>query len=113
MRKLEIGLGVAAGVTGLIIAMLSMLQVLPYSAKDVLLPHDTASVQTYAIVLLAANALGIAGAVIVRRHHLMGSVMMFVVTLIVLVFGFPWMSIPAVVYVMSVMLAMVPVKYED
>ena len=113
MRKLEIGLGLAAGFTGIILSVLSMIQALPYSANDVFLPHDAASVQTFAVVLLAANALGILGAVIVKRHHLLGSVMMFAVTLVLLVFGFPWMCIPAVAYVMSVVLAMVPVKYED
>lgn len=113
MRKLEIGLGVAAGLTGIILSVLSLMQVLPYTDSDVLLPHDSASVKLYAIVLLAANALGTIGAVIVRRHHLLGSVIMFAVTLIVLVFGFPWLCVPAVVYIMSVMLAMVPVKYEE
>jgi hypothetical protein len=112
MRKLEIGLGVAAGTTGIILSILSMMQILPYTTEDIFLPHDAANVQTYAIVLLAANAIGVAGAVIVKWHHVLGSVTMFAVTLIVLVFGFPWQSIPAVVYVMSVVLAMVPVKYE-
>ena len=113
MRKLEIGLGVAAGLTGIILSVLSLMQVLPYTESDVLLPHDAASVQTYAMVLLAANALGIVGAVIVKWHHLLGSVIMFAVTLVILVFGFPWLCIPAVVYIMSVVLAMVPVKYEE
>ncbi len=113
MRKLEIGLGLAAGLTGIILSVLSMMRVLPYTAQDVLLPHDPASVQIYAIVLLAANVLGIVGALLVKRHNLLGSIIMFIVTLVVLVFGFPWLCIPAVVYIMSVVLAMVPVKYEE
>ena len=113
MRKLEIGLGLAAGITGIILSVLSLIQVLPYTTKDLLLPHDPASVRTYAIILLAANVLGTFGAVLVKWHHLLGSIIMFVVTLVVLVFGFPWLCIPAVIYFMSVMLAMVPVKYEE
>lgn len=113
MRKMEIGLGVAAGIAGLLLAALSMMGVLPYSAKDVFLPHDAQNVHTYAIVLAAANALGVAGALIVKRHHVLGSLIMFAVTLTVLVFGFPWQCIPAVVYIMSVVLAMVPVKYAE
>lgn len=113
MRKLEIGLGMAAGLTGILLSVLSMMQVLPYTTKDVFLPHDPQSVQTYAIILLAANVIGIAGALIVKRHNLLGSIIMFIVTLVVLVFGFPWLCIPAVVYIMSVVLAMVPIKYEE
>lgn len=113
MRKLEIGLGMAAGLTGILLSVLSIMQVLPYTTKDVFLPHDPQSVQTYAIILLAANVIGIAGALIVKRHNLLGSIIMFIVTLVVLVFGFPWLCIPAVVYIMSVVLAMVPIKYEE
>ncbi len=113
MRKLEIGLGVAAGLTGIILSVLSLMQVLPYTESDVFLPHDAASLQTYGIVLLAANICGVIGAIIVKWRNLLGSIVMVIVTLVVLVFGFPWLCIPAVVYVMSVMLAMVPVKYEE
>lgn len=113
MRKMEIGLGAAAGIAGLLLAALSMTGVLPYSAKDMLLPHDAQNVQAYAIVLAAANALGVAGALLVKRRHVLGSLIMFAVTLTVLFFGFPWQSIPAVVYIMSVVLAMVPVKYAE
>jgi hypothetical protein len=112
MRKTEIGLGVAAGLTGIVLAVLSMLGVLPYSTKDVIMPHDAASVQTYAIILLAVNALGVIGAVLVKWQHVAGSVIMTLVTFTVLIFGFPWQSITAVVYIISVVLAMVPVKTE-
>lgn len=112
MRKTEIGLGVAAGIVGVVLAVLSMLFVLPYSTKDVIMPHDAASVQTYAIILLAVNVLGIAGAVMVKWHHLVGSIIMTLATFAVLIFGFPWQSITAVMYIISVVLAMVPVKTE-
>ncbi len=110
MRKTEIGLGIAAGIIGLVLALLSLLSVLPYSEQDVILPHDAASVQTYGIILLAVNALGVAAAITVNKHHVMGSVVMTLCTVAVLVFGFPWQSITAVVYIISVVLAMVPVK---
>jgi len=112
MRKTEIGLGVTAGTVGIVLAVLSMLSVLPYSTKDVLLPHDAASVQTYAVILLAANVLGVAGAIAVSRHHVLGSLIMLLATFVVLIFGFPWQSITAVIYIISVVLALVPVKIE-
>lgn len=112
MRKMEIGLGVVAGIVGIVFAVLSMYEILPYSTKDVIMPHDAASVQTYAIILLAANALGIAGAVLVKWHHVMGSVIMMLVAFASLIFGFPWQSITAVIYIISVVLAVVPVKAE-
>ncbi len=113
MRKTEIGLGMAAGITGVVLAVLSMFSVLPYSAKDIIMPHDAVSVQTCAIILLAANVLGIAGAVVVKWHHVAGSVMMTLVMFIVLICGFPWQSVTAVLYIISVVLAMVPVKNEQ
>ncbi len=113
MRKTEICLGAAAGITGVLLAVLSMLHLLPYSAKDVFLPHDAASVQAYAIILLTANLFGAAGALTVSRHHVLGSVMMLIAAAAVLFLGFPWQSVPAVVYIISIVLAMVPVKYEE
>lgn len=112
MRKMEIGLGISAGVVGVVLAVLSMIGILPYTTKDIIMPHDAASVQTYAIILLAANALGIVGAVIVKWQHVVGSVMMLLVAFVVLTFGFPWQSITAVIYIISVVLAMVPVRTE-
>ncbi len=113
MRKTEIGLGAAAGTIGAVLAVLSMLHILPYSAKDVFLPHDAESVQIYAAILLAANLFGMAGAFTVSRHHVLGSVMMLIAAVVVLFLGFPWQSIPAVIYIISIVLAMVPVKYEE
>lgn len=113
MRKTEIGLGVAAGITGIVLTLLSMMSVLSYSAKDIVMPHDASSVSIYFIVLLAANTLGVIGAIIIRWHHVLGSVVMMLVTIIVLIFGFPWQSVSAVMYIMSVVLAMVPVKYAE
>ncbi len=107
MRKTELWLGVGAGVAGLLLAVLSFVKVLPYSSEAI---SASASVALSAVVCAAANIAGIAGAVMVQRHHILGSVIMAIVMVVVLFFGFPWQSIPAVVYIMSVVLALVPVR---
>ena len=107
MRKTELWLGVGAGMTGLLLAVLSLLEVLPYSPQAI---SASSSITLSAVVCAAANVAGIAGAVMVQRHHILGSAVMAVVMVVVLCFGFPWQSIPAVVYIMSVVLAVVPVR---
>jgi hypothetical protein len=107
MRKTELWLGVGAGTAGVLLAVLSLFGVLPYSPQAL---TASSSVTLSAVVCAAANIIGIAGAVTVQRHHIMASAVMTVVMVVVLFFGFPWQSIPAVVYIMSVVLALVPVK---
>ena len=106
MRKTELALGLIAGVCGLLLAALSLLRVTHY------LPGTLASAHYSGYILLAANAAGIIGALIVMKHHVAGSVVMLLATAAVMVFGFPWQSVSAVIYIMAVVLAMVPVKYE-
>lgn len=106
MRKTEIYLGIIAGLAGIILAVLYMLNVLPYKTAVL----DVQTVFVFGTVLIGANIIGIAGALLINRNHLLGSAVMTAVTIIVVVFGFPWQSLPAVIYIMSVVMAAVPVK---
>ena len=106
MRKTEMTLGLIAGITGLVLAVLSLLGVTEY------LPGTLAEAAYSGYILLGANALGIAGALIVLKHHIAGSVLMLAATITVMVLGFPWQSIPGTVYIMAIVLALVPVKAD-
>lgn len=106
MRKTELTLGLIAGISGLILAGLSLLGVTHY------LDGTLAAAASSGYILLGANVLGIIGALSVIKHHVAGSIMMLLATAGVMLFGFPWLSISAVIYIMAVVLAMVPVKYE-
>lgn len=107
MRKTELVLGLIAGVSGLLLAALSLLEVTKY------LDGTLAAAAYSSYILFGANVVGIAGALVVRKHHVLGSIAMAIATVAVMVFGFPWQSIPGVIYIMAVVLAMVPVKYEQ
>ena len=109
MRKTETGLGIAAGASGIILGLLSLMGVLPYRSGS-LVTHDADTVVVIGLVLIAVNVAGIIGALTVRKHHVIGSVVMAAVTVAVLILGFPWQSLPAVIYIMSVVMALVPVK---
>ena len=85
----------------MLLAVLSITGILPYTEE---------AVRAYDVVCIAANAAGIVGAIMVQKHHIAGSVIMAAVMIIVMCFGFPWQSIPAVMYIISVVLAVVPVK---
>jgi hypothetical protein len=106
MRKTELTLGLIAGICGLVLAVLSLKGVTHY------LPGTLAVAPYSGYVLLGANVVGIIGALLVLKHHVAGSVAMVLATAAVMVFGFPWQTISAVVYIMAVVLAVVPVKYE-
>jgi len=99
-------LGLIAGISGLLLAVLSLLGVTGY------LPGTLASAPYSGYVLLAANVLGLAGALVVLKQHIVGSVAMVLATAVVLPFGFPWQSISGVIYIMAVVLALVPVKTD-
>ncbi len=106
MRKTELTLGLIAGICGLVLAVLSLMGMTQY------LPGTLGASAYSGYIQLGANALGIIGALSVLKHHVAGSVMMLLATAGVMLFGFPWQSISAVVYIMAVVLAVVPVKYE-
>jgi len=106
MRKTEMTLGLIAGIAGLVLAALSLMGVTTY------LPGTLAEAAYSGYILLGANVLGVAGALIVLRHHVAGSILMLVATATVMVLGYPWQSIPGTIYIMAIVLAMVPVKAD-
>lgn len=106
MRKTEIFLGIFAGFIGIILAVLFMLNILPYKFE---IP-DANTVFTFGIILAGANITGIIGALLVNKNNILGAAVMAAVTITVMIFGFPWQSLPAVIYIMSVVMAVVPVK---
>jgi hypothetical protein len=106
MRKTEMTLGLIAGISGLLLAALSLMGITEY------LPGTMAKAAYSGYVLLGANVLGIVGALIVLKKHFAGSAAMLLATGVVLLFGFPWQSISGVVYIMAIVLAIVPVKAD-
>ncbi len=109
LRKTEIGLGIVAGSLGIVLGLLSFFEVLPYRV-DTFIPHNADTTLLVSILMVGANAIGIFGALTVHKHHVLGSAVMGFVTLAVLIIGFPWQSISAVAYIMSIVMALVPVK---
>lgn len=99
MRKTEFIFGICAGAAGLALGLLSLFSLLPDSGS-----------QTYAFICLGANVLGILGALIVQKNNVAGALSMAVSMLTLMFFGFPWQSLPAVLYIISFVLAAVPVK---
>lgn len=104
MRKTEFIFGLCAGTAGVLLAALSLLSLLPY------LPEPGTADHTYAFICLAANIFGIFGALIVQKYNIAGAVIMAAAVIAVMLFGFPWQSLPAVLYIISVVMAAVPVK---
>lgn len=108
MRKTEFIFGLCAGFTGLVVAALAYASLLPMSEAAKAIPES--ALKAYAIICAAANALGITGALLVQKHNVPGAVIMAVSMLALLIFGFPWQSLSAVLYIISVVMATVPVK---
>lgn len=100
--------GVVAGSIGIILAVLFLLDVLPYS-QFVEHTHNT----TYAIICIVANAIGLGAGLLVRKRHFLASIIMAAVMVVVVCFGFPWQVIPAVMYIISVVMAVVPEKLHE
>jgi hypothetical protein len=46
------------------------------------------------------------------KNNIAGAGLMAACLIMILIFGFPWQSLPAVVYVISVVMAVVPEKRE-
>ena len=104
MRKTEFWLGVCAGAAGLLLAVLSLLGILTYLEE---------AVAAHAYVCIAANVVGIFGAVVVRKHNILGAAIMAAAMVTIMCFGFPWQSIPAVMYIISFVMAAVPEKLHS
>ena len=112
MRTTEVLFGLFAGIAGAVLAVLAMNGVLPFNQQTT--SEVTAeTIRIYSFVCLAANLVGIMGALIVLKNHVVGSIIMTVMMVVMMVFGFPWQSIPAVAFIISIVLAMVPVKTHD
>lgn len=105
VRKTDICLGIFAGFAGIVLAALSMLEILPYNAAV-----SANTIYIFGIILIGANIIGIIGALLIKKNNLLGSAVMAAVTIIIMIFGFPWQSLAAVVYIMSVVMAAVPEK---
>lgn len=104
MRKTEFIFGLLAGTAGLALGLLSLFSLLPSP------PGADNGGETYAYICLAANALGIIGAMFVQKNNIFGALSMAVSMLALMFFGFPWQSLPAVLYIISIVMAAVPVK---
>jgi ABC-type Fe3+ transport system permease subunit len=107
MRKTEFMFGLCAGIAGLALAALSYFSLLPHPET---VSYSDNTLKMYAALCMAANALGIAGALLVQKHNIPGAVFMAVSLIAILIFGFPWQSLSAVLYIISVVMATVPVK---
>lgn len=103
MRKTELVFGLSAGGIGIILGLLFLLDILPHSSI-ITYSHRV----IYASICIAANVVGVAGALVVRKRHILGSAIMAAAMVTVMIFGFPWQSIAGVSYTISVVLAVTP-----
>ena len=101
MRKTELWFGVCGGAAGILIAVLTYYGVLPLANEPDRL---------FALICAAAGAAGIAGALLVPKHHVAGSVIMAAGMVAVTYFGFPWQSVSAVLLIVSATLSLAPVR---
>lgn len=109
MRKTELLFGLCAGLVGLIFAVLALFSLLPFS-PDAVHHLSESTLRTYAVICIAANAAGILGALIVQKSNIAGALIMTAALIALMFFGFPWQSFSTVLYVISVVMAAVPVK---
>ena len=108
MRKTEAWIGLCAGIIGISIAVLSLFSLLPYSAQ--IFKSDAGILQAYAYICIAANAAGFIGALLVLKNNIAGAAIMAASMIAIMFFGFPWQSISAMLYIISLVMATVPVK---
>jgi hypothetical protein len=101
MRKTELWFGVCGGALGVAIAALTYFEVLPYAQQPDKL---------YAVICAAAGVTGIAGALLVPKRNVAGSVIMAVALIAVTYFSFPWQSVSAVLLIISATLSLAPVR---
>lgn len=107
MRKTEFIFGLCAGAAGLALALLSLFSLLPYP------PGLDNGGESFSFICLGANVLGIIGALFVQKNNIFGALSMAVSMLALMFFGFPWQSLPAVLYIISIVMAAVPVKSAE
>jgi len=104
-RKTEMVYGLFAGLVGIALGVLFLLDVLPHSEFG-----SYTNNTTYGIICIAAGGVAIVGALVVTRRNMIGAFIMAAAMISLMVFGFPWQSIAAVPLTISVVLAMAPVK---
>ena len=109
MRKTEMMIGIFAGAVGIALGLLLLFNVFPASP----LADKNVYREAYAYVCIAANALGLFGAVMLRKRHFLGSGLMAAALLIIPFFGFPWQMISVTAYLVSVVLAVVPERLHE
>ena len=109
MRKTEMWFGICAGGIGFALAISSFFSILPYTQATLSL-FDEATIKNYAVICMAANAVGIFGALIVQKRNIMGAIIMSSCMIVIMFFGFPWQSLSAVMYIIAVVMATVPVR---
>lgn len=108
MRKTEMVIGVLAGTAGVILGLLFLFELLPVSP---LKPNAYNAV--YAGLCIGGNVIGFVGGLLVGKRHFLGSAFMAAAMFIIMFFGFPWQMIPAVAYIVCIVLAVVPEKLHD
>lgn len=108
MRKTEMVIGISAGAAGIVLGLLFLFELLPVSP---LKPNAYDAV--YAGLCIGANVIGLVGGLLVGKRHFLGSAFMASAMLIIMFFGFPWQMIPAVAYIVCIVLAVVPEKLHD
>jgi hypothetical protein len=101
VRKTELWFGIIGGAVGILVAALTLAEVLPYAQQQDKL---------YALICMGAGAAGITGALFVPRHHVAGSVIMAIGLVVIIIFGFPWQSVSAVLMIISATLSLAPVR---
>jgi hypothetical protein len=109
MRKTEMVIGVCAGAVGIILGLLLLFDLFPVSP----LVSINVNRDVYAYICIAANIIGLAGGIIVKKRNFIGSGMMAVVMITIVFFGFPWQMISVTAYIVSIVLAVVPEKLHD
>ncbi len=109
MRKTEMTIGVCAGAAGIILGLLLLFDLFPISP----LVSKNANADVYAYICIAANIIGLAGGIIVRKRNFIGSGLMAAVMITIIIFGFPWQMFSVTAYVVSIVLAVVPEKLHD
>lgn len=101
VRKTELWFGMIGGAAAILIGALTFAEVLPYAQQ---------ADKLYALICIGAGAMSIAGALFVPRHHVAGSAIMAIGLVVVIIFGFPWQSVSAVLLIISATLSLAPVR---
>ncbi len=109
MRKTEMTIGICAGAVGIVLGLLLLFDLFPVSP----LVSGNLHRDVYAYICIAANVVGLVGAIMLRKRHLLGSGLMAAALIAIVFFGFPWQMISVTAYIVSVVLAVVPERLHE